>query len=642
MICLISCSNSTTEQNNVSDGQIISLEEQNLNLVSIPNLGTISYSSPAASGFFTGYFGDYFGIESGIGKNYQIANIANTESLYNFDPVYNFQGNNPLVESVAAYTVEYISSDPSLKNNIHSADILSGLILVPHMKPGNKIKGVVLYFHPTTLKKAVPSCLGSPDYKNYPNISSNPPDYCFADSRLASRGARYFSYLSGIFASNGYIVLAPDYPGLGADYKHLHPYVVNPTINALSGLNMFSSLRQVIKNPPYNLDAEVKLPLFINGFSEGGGYALKASELLQTSSSELLTNNNLELKITVPVSGAYSLIDQMHYSLDDFNDGVFNCSLAPYFNCGNTDSMESSTSTTLNSDVVSMNKWQVGSAGVAAFIKPFLLAYMFSGAIYYDFNNKPAANDFMMDHRFWSFSYNNVPVTLYSLFSSELSEESIMTAITDNTMTINNYNYETTPIISWYYPNEQVSTLTMPLASYGLNNAGSNFLHRDAILSPPMLNYWNLYSTYNWHSNSPINFVYITYDSDVGILNTEQAYSCMKYGETFNGSNAPCNKASASNDFIESTIIPATQLTNNILQYYPLGFPGLSDPTTINPYANSKFWSQNKTDPQTGTPYDHPNIGIISSIIALCSFENIIDNHKISGVCDEKWLGAEH
>lgn len=49
---------------------------------------------------------------------------------------------------------------------------------------------------------------------------------------------------AGVYAANGYIVVAPDYIGQGDDYKNYHPYVLYPkqTINtAVDLLNNASS-----------------------------------------------------------------------------------------------------------------------------------------------------------------------------------------------------------------------------------------------------------------------------------------------------------------------------------------------------------------------------------------------------------------
>ncbi|MBP9742953.1 MAG: hypothetical protein KBD37_06315, partial [Burkholderiales bacterium] len=93
-----------------------------------------------------------------------------------------------------------------------SKETVSGLMILPTNESGNlidesKIQGVVLYFHPTVLSKTgVPSGYGNVDGIDY-----------------ASTFTFQFD-LASIFVSNGYIVLAADYPGQGLDVNPVHPY----------------------------------------------------------------------------------------------------------------------------------------------------------------------------------------------------------------------------------------------------------------------------------------------------------------------------------------------------------------------------------------------------------------------------------
>src|SRR6185437_4718717 len=126
---------------------------------------------------------------------------------------------------VAAYAIQY--KTPGIGGENRS---VSGGVLIPKT-PVDKIKGIVLYFHGTSLAKFdVPSCLGNPDLK-----------YCRANT------TRDGQLLGGILASQGYIVVMPDYIGLGFDSSVLHPYIFYSRENALSGLNMVAATRTLLK-----------------------------------------------------------------------------------------------------------------------------------------------------------------------------------------------------------------------------------------------------------------------------------------------------------------------------------------------------------------------------------------------------------
>src|SRR5690348_16441237 len=87
--------------------------------------------------------------------------------------------------------------------------LLSGLLVRP-----NDVKGVVLFYHGTTAdRKLSPS-----NYHGDKNIHE--VNICIDH-----------------FVVNGYILLMPDYLGLGIDDKHCHPYMMGD-FNSLSGIDM--------------------------------------------------------------------------------------------------------------------------------------------------------------------------------------------------------------------------------------------------------------------------------------------------------------------------------------------------------------------------------------------------------------------
>lgn len=206
--------------------------------------------------------------------------------------VANFVTNNPLgVTSVKGYKIQYLTPGAPILDNNPSAiplgltQTVSGAILIPDI-PKDKIKGVVLYFHPTTFAKtSVPS-------------NFDDPSGAYVDQELAA-----------VYGSQGYIVIAPDYVGQGVDTQVMHPYAVYPDINAISGIYMLKALRQFLDSG--NIDITRNLNLYISSYSEGGPYALWASKLIQDPAhpqyGQILRENKFDLKRTVGISGAYDI-----------------------------------------------------------------------------------------------------------------------------------------------------------------------------------------------------------------------------------------------------------------------------------------------------------------------------------------------
>jgi hypothetical protein len=202
----------------------------------------------------------------------QNENSLNTQQFGNFnlstDPI----GKNPLgITAVDAIKITYGAL------NVGKVPVtVSGGIVVPETKT---FKGIILYFHGTTIQRsAVPS--------NFPTASNPTGD---------SQGM----LLAAVWASQGYIVVMPDYIGLGVDTADPHPYATYPEENAQSGLAMVKAARAF-------LDDKKRLPLYISGYSEGGAYALEAGHLMQDN-SRYASALKVNLKDVTPISGAYDL-----------------------------------------------------------------------------------------------------------------------------------------------------------------------------------------------------------------------------------------------------------------------------------------------------------------------------------------------
>lgn len=586
----------------------------------------------------TGNIGYY---SESAGKNfvreyaYESANAANTKSIYNYDIDAFVNGGYNKANTVSAYAIKY--QIPGQNADTMPAQVVrtaSGLVIVPNT---NEIRGVVVYFHPTSLgKNQVPSCL---------YVSTNQPEYCKQPANETT-GFGYYATLAAVYASRGFVVVAPDYVGQGNDWNNVHPYVAYPENNVLSAFYMFPAMRQILAER--GIESSQQLPLFITGYSEGGGYALKASQMAQNNVAGLISNNNLLLKITSPQEGAYSLKDQMDFAFTNLSDGVLNCanSTDPSFKCGESDAMESN-GTIKNPAVSQMNNWNIGSSMYAAQSKPPLTSYVLAAAMYYSFNNMSTAYNFAMNNQFWSqiSMGGGVIATLYGLYSGIMghaySGGAIGTAIIANTMSIKStvngeyYNQLESPKFNLYFGNSPAGPeSSLKYGAYGANNQGTIFINQGVNSSPDFQQILVQGSTYNWKTTSPINFIHMVYDSAVTVLNSHQAYTCMKDGTNFTGagdlvaSGGQCSTA-ASGNMIESTIIYNYQITNNLNQLMPMM-----------PAAYSKFWTSAESlidganSKGIGVPFDHGNILVLGNIIALCTFENqLMSSESNSGRC---------
>lgn len=151
-----------------------------------------------------------------------------------------------------------------------ASDVVSGLLAVP---VNGAPKGIVIYFHGTIA-----------------NRESVPSRY---------RGGDHDSETAGpvlAFATSGYAVMMPDYPGLG-DGKGVHPYY-NMAKNARSGLEML--------DPAWFSAEKFKLKMgtnyFISGYSQGGAVAMWATRMMEWSADE-----SMRTVRSAPMSGPYDL-----------------------------------------------------------------------------------------------------------------------------------------------------------------------------------------------------------------------------------------------------------------------------------------------------------------------------------------------
>ena len=166
-----------------------------------------------------------------------------------------------------------LPTGPTTFNNV------SGGLFMPNIS-GSQIKGVVLYFAGSQPDK---SDVGS-------NIS-------VAKTQL----------IGEIFTSRGYIVVIPDLIGLGDDWANVHPYVIYPTVNIQTAIDMLNFVRPIINGHYTSPALTSPQNLFVTGMSEGGAYALWFSTYLNQQSYSPVLNSFYSLKHSVGLSGAYNI-----------------------------------------------------------------------------------------------------------------------------------------------------------------------------------------------------------------------------------------------------------------------------------------------------------------------------------------------
>ena len=183
---------------------------------------------------------------------------------------------NAKIESNAKISYKRLNYQTNSPDGVQN---VSGLLLLP---PANA-KGIILFFHSTISGKL------------------NVPSLHFQDYKA--------EMLAGIFAANGYIVVAPDYIGLGDNYSAMHPYIVYPRPNVDDGQSMLLATMRYLKQHQLVSPNKTPLPLFVSGYSEGASYALWFSRIYQTESNfrQALLKQHLVLKQTVAIEGADDL-----------------------------------------------------------------------------------------------------------------------------------------------------------------------------------------------------------------------------------------------------------------------------------------------------------------------------------------------
>lgn len=436
-IGLIACSSSNPQLNNINH------EAQLTTNTVTKQLFNSNYGNLLSSEYITNYSLDtinknvYQNLCAGANQDADSCkqNLTNLKHDFAFD-IKSIKNNKLGVTGVNVYNITYdtLNMVPGDNSNYQTRTV-SGSIFVPHGIAADKIKGVILYYHPTMY---------------------NPHDYSPEENPKTG------GFYPAMYASQGYIVVLPDLPGFGVDANEVHPYMY-PKVNVVAGINMLRATNSLLTK--LALTPQHKLPLVLNGFSEGGMLSQWASYLIQNNSASL-ANTNTQLAFTLPMSGAFDLsVSQMGKEYT-------------------------------NENIQQKNTYLAQNQYVTALAKPGLVAYAVNSYNYY---TKTSCEQVMQPKLCNFVNESGQTVKLMDLF--------LPTA--PNTLAIQDAIYER-------------SIKTTKYAEY--NNSIVNILLPDNQLPQDYAQTYHAIDLKDWQTKSPIHYLHLDRDSLVTPLNSLVAY----------------------------------------------------------------------------------------------------------------------
>lgn len=355
-------------------------------------------------------------------------------------------------ESVKYFRLLYTTN---YKNKLHN---VSGLVLLP---PTKTPKGVILFFHSTMNSKLRVPSMKFDEYKT--------------------------QMLAAIFAANGYVVVAPDYIGLGNDYKSEHPYIIYPRPNVDDGRDMLLASQELLHKNGISF-TDNKIPLFVSGYSEGGSYALWFSRIYQQDNqfSQSLTQHGFYLKKTVPIEGAYDV------------SGV----MMPFLLSNQINEKD--------------NQFNINTTLWGSLLKPSLMVNAVLG--YADYNNLNAKN--LINPNLYSLKcINGLP------FCSDINADYSIDSV--RLLDANQLKMS----LNYYF---QAFGLSANDSKYNLfNNSIRSLINPDLLSESSFITDVKQADIINWKSTNPITLISLKQDSLVPEANSTNAYNGMiKAGST--------------------------------------------------------------------------------------------------------------
>jgi hypothetical protein len=461
------------------------------------------------------------------------------------------------IQLVQPYRMLYTTAGAPYQfaGNATNTQTVSGAILVPETAPGvplaaNKIKGVVLYYHATILSKGgVPS-----DF--YGDLT---PNNTAASAQVnAITAFAQDADLAAVYASQGYVVVMPDYVGQGANYMVQHPYVLLAQTNAQSGLIALKAARNALAAQGIMLPNPANL--YISSYSEGGAYAVWASRLAQISSSQnisgypgysdFLSDNGFNLRRTIGISGVYDLTGAtLHYEFANANN-----SLDPALNTWNVSpGLIPGNQAPLNNPLV-LAAAKVTAAFNLAASKTALAGYVLTGLAYY--NSTSAAMSVLAPFYApmnqcvnWSVSSSsgsyvtNGNVTPQSTFTNcplALNAEALYntSGLTQSQIADQSFAAATASAVgtnAYFTGGQTFNNLVVAIAQGYTNNSVGSFVEPGVINDQTITPFVSLANTQSFVTNSPIDLLFLNYDSTVSNINSLEACGNLPASAAFPG-----------------------------------------------------------------------------------------------------------
>lgn len=426
------------------------------------------------------------------------------------------QSNIANITTITPYQIIYNTPGASFhySNNVTVTQNVSGVVLLPNI-PISQINGVILFYHQTILSKNdIPS--------NFNSIA----------------GADISINLASVYASQGYIVIAPDYVGQGINTNVMHPYAAFPQTNALSGLYMLGALNQLLNKLNLILPASTKL--YISSYSEGAPYAFWASKMIQNNTNSIgdfVKNNNFALRRTIGISGAYDLSNttfNFEYTnlVNSPNQSINPYNVSPGCIVGSS-----------NFCTNASYPYQLFSVATSmAQSKTALSSYILAAYSYYNFNN--SGYNIVLQPNFVNLnqclnlsqylSGGNISIgtcalpyditNIFTSVSSNLTQSKIASQIFSAASGFGN-GY-TTP--SGYFTNNLLESQLIPLmvnsatqgGTQGFYNDVGYFVNRALPQDPAISTFMKQSDIYSWVTTSPLSLLFLKYDSTVTNLNS--------------------------------------------------------------------------------------------------------------------------
>ena len=425
--------------------------------------------------------------------------------------------------TVTARVISYLTLGVANPNEILPPLVeVSAVVMLPQ-----QIKGVIIYFHGTSLAKN--------------EVPSNPDSF-------------YYKYCL-MLASQGYLVIAPDYIGQGINHDLPHPYFSYPEYQAISGLYLFKALRQFLDSSQTKLNLGKNTPSYVYGHSEGASSGAFFIRIIQNGSSiasdatTLLSENGFVLQQAFLDSGVYDF----ELILDSymFNDTKY--AADNQYNLGHVSGMNPYLATVQNKF---NQEYYMTNLGIKNFdydtvakrigellaiqTKPVIMLYWLNGFCYYN-NLNP---DEFLNHTQHNFLTRQLIENIFQLNLDEINKyiQECKWSDTDNytvnklfsTSQNNMPNHELAKIIflaslsSEFIINDENLRPVIQTLFAEHDNSLTNLINYDKLKYDPkfkqLLEQSQTLLYGNWKNNIPTTLLALDYDSVVNPWHSHEFY----------------------------------------------------------------------------------------------------------------------